>query len=393
MGSRGMGTIVPPDQPNPTSGVGRPHVAVLISYSGDGGVERMMNNLVRGFLDAGHAVDVVVLKTRGGHFQALPDGANVVPLGTQHAWLAVPALARYLRRVRPAALLAAKDRAGRAALRARRLAGVSTRVVLRIGNTLSASLAGRSAVRRWLRYRPIRRLYPLADAIVAVSRGVAEDVVATAGVDPERVHVVANPVIKPGLLEGAATRPDHPWLRDRDRPVILAVGRLTRQKDFPTLLRALARVLLERPVRLVILGEGEDRAALLRLAAQLDITDALDLPGFVDNVHAWMAHADLFVLSSAWEGSPNALTEALYLGAPVVSTDCRSGPREILDGGRIAPLVPVGDEAALARAILVTLRDPPDPGPLRAAAAEYTLERSATRYLELLTSTGREESC
>ena len=368
-------------------------IAVFLSYSGDGGVERMMNNLVRGFLDAGHEVDVVVLKTRGGHFQALPPEANVVSLGTGHAWLAVPALARYLRRARPAALLAAKDRAGRAALRARRRAGVSTRVVLRIGNTLSASLAGRSAVRRWLRYLPIRRLYPLADAIVAVSRGVADDVVTTAGVDPERVHVIANPVIMPGLTEGVELRPDHPWLRDRERPVILAVGRLTRQKDFPTLLRALARVLDERLVRLIILGEGEDRAALLRLAAELDIADAIDLPGFVENVYAWMAHADLFVLSSAWEGSPNALTEALYLGAPVVSTDCRSGPREILDGGRIAPLVPVGDDAALARAILATLQSPPDRGTLRAAAGEYTLERSAARYLELLTDTGRNESC
>ncbi len=368
-------------------------LAVFLSYSGDGGVERMMNNLVRGFLDAGHAVDVVVLKTRGGHFQALPAGANVVSLGTGHAWLAVPALARYLRRVRPTALLAAKDRAGRAALRARRRAGVPTRVVLRIGNTLSASLAGRSAVRRWLRYFPIRRLYPLADAIVAVSRGVADDVVATAGVKPERVHVIANPVIMRGLTEGAETRPEHPWLRDRECPVLLAVGRLTRQKDFPTLLRALARVLAERPVRLVILGDGEDRGALLRLAEELDIADAIDLPGFVNDVYAWMAHTDLFVLSSAWEGSPNALTEALYLGAPVVSTDCPSGPREILDGGRIAPLVPVGDDAALARAILATLQSPPDPGTLRAAAAEYTLERSAARYMELLIATGREGSC
>ncbi len=368
-------------------------LAVFLSYSGDGGVERMMNNLVRGFLDAGYEVDVVVLKTQGGHYQALPAGANVVKLGTKHAWLAVPALADYLRRVRPAALLAAKDRAGRAALRARRRAGVSTRIVLRIGNTLSASLAARSALRRWLRYRPIRRLYPLADAIVAVSRGVADDVVATAGVDPKRVHVIANPVIMPGRADGADTCPDHPWLRNRDRPVILAVGRLTRQKDFPTLLRAFARVLAERPVRLVILGDGEDRAALLRLAAELWIADAIDLPGFVDNVYAWMAHADLFVLSSAWEGSPNALTEALHLGASVVSTDCRSGPREILDGGRVAPLVPVGDDAALARAILATLHTPPDAGTLRAAAAEYTLERSAARYLELLTATGRDESC
>lgn len=361
-----------------------PRIAVLLSYSGDGGVERMMNNLVRGLLDAGHAVDVLVLKARGKHFAALPAGANVVRLRPGHAGLAVGALARYLWHERPAALLAAKDRAGRAALRARDRAGVDTRVVVRIGNTLSQSLEGRSRLRRWLRYVPIRRLYPRADAIVAVSQGVAEDVVATADVDPAHVHVIANPVIVPEILERAHARPDHPWTRNDGPPVVLGVGRLTRQKDFPTLLRAFARVRGGSDARLVILGEGEERASLEALACELGIAEAVGLPGFVDNPWGWMAHADVFVLSSAWEGSPNALTEALYLGVPVVATDCRSGPREILDGGRVAPLVPVGDDAALAAAIRETLASPPSADALQAAAAEYTVERSAARYLEVL---------
>ena len=353
----------------------------------------MMNALIAGLLGAGFRVDVLVLGQRGGHFAEIPADARVVPLRPGHAALAGPALVRYLRRERPPVLLAAKDRAGRAALRARARAGVATRVVLRIGNTLSQSLAGRGALRRWLRYRPIRRWYPHADCIVAVSRGVAEDVVATSGVDPARVTVIHNPVVGPDLDRMAAPTPDHPWFGTGQPPVLLAVGRLTRQKDFATLLRAFARLRSGTVARLIVLGEGEERAALERLARELGVDGAVDFPGFVDNPYAWMGAADLFVLSSAWEGSPNALTEALYLGVPLVATDCRSGPREILDGGRVAPLVPVGDAAALAEAMSATLAAPPPADRLRAAATGYTHERSIADYLEVLGLSNRTDPC
>jgi len=359
-------------------------VAVLLSYSGDGGVERMMNALIAGMIEAGQTVDVLVLKRRGGHYAAIPEAANVVALGTDHAATAVPALVRYLREARPSALLAAKDRAGRAALRARHRAGVPTRIVVRIGNTLSESLAGRGWLRSLLRYWPIRRWYPRADAIVAVSQGVADDVVATSGADRARVHVVRNPVIAPELDRLADEAPDHDWLRSHATPVLLAVGRLTRQKDFPTLLRAVSRVGDTAGVRLIVLGEGEDRDSLERLAAELGLAKRVVFPGFVDNPYGWMRAADLLVLSSAWEGSPNVLTEALYLGTPVVATDCRSGPREVLADGRYGPLVPVGDDAALARAIEATLADPLPAATLREAVRDYTRERSTRRYLEVM---------
>lgn len=359
-------------------------IPVLLSYSGDGGVERMMNALIAGLLEAGHAVDVLVLQRRGGHFSDIPAGARVVPLWPRHAAFAVPSLARYLRRVRPPVLLAAKDRAGRAALRARARAGVDTRVVLRIGNTLSQSLAGRGWLRSLLRYWPIRRWYPRADAIVAVSQGVAEDVVVTSGVEPERVHVVRNPVVSPELDRLAEQEPDHPWLAGGGPPVVLGVGRLTRQKDFPTLLRAFVRLRERTDARLVILGEGEDRAALEALARELGVEDVTDFPGFVDNPYGWMRRVHVFVLSSAWEGSPNALTEALYLGTPVVATDCRSGPREVLADGRYGPLVPVGDAQAMAEAIERTLAAPLSPAALREAVIEYTRARSTGHYLEVM---------
>jgi glycosyltransferase involved in cell wall biosynthesis len=135
---------------------------------------------------------------------------------------------------------------------------------------------------------------------------------------------------------------------------------------------------------LVILGEGGERAGLTQLARELQVSDAFALPGHVDNPYAYMARANVFVLSSRWEGSPNVLTEALALGTPVVATDCPSGPREILRGGALAPLVPVGDVSALADAIVLTLEQPAQPETLRAATSEYTLATSAQRYLEVL---------
>jgi glycosyltransferase involved in cell wall biosynthesis len=360
-------------------------LAVLISLSGEGGVERMVLNLVHAFAAVPElAVDLVLIRDESRHLRSLPANVRVVRLGVRHSALAVPAIARYLRRERPAALLAAKDRAGRAALLARGLSGVGTRVVVRLGTTLSEAIRDRSAPRRWLRYLPIRALYRHADAIVAVSAGVAADVLATARVPAELVRVVLNPVITPDLLRQAAAPVDHPWLADPAVPVVLGMGRLTRQKDFPTLLRAFAQARRRRPLRLIVLGEGRDRAQLAQLADREGIAADVDLAGFQANPYAWLARSRLFVLSSAWEGSPNALTEAMALGVPVVSTDCRSGPRELLEGGRFGPLVPVGDADALAAAMLDTLDHPLPPETLRAAVREYEAQTSARHYLRVL---------
>ncbi|MEW6676314.1 MAG: glycosyltransferase [Pseudomonadota bacterium] len=360
-------------------------LAVLISFSGEGGVERMVFNLVAEFArQPGLAVDLVLLRDNSQHLGTLPDNVNVVRLGVRHSGLAAPAIARYLSRVRPDALLAAKDRAGRAALLARRLAGVSTRIVIRLGTTLSEAIKDKPAWVRWLRYRPMRRSYPRAERIVAVSQGVADDVMAITGLPAERIRVIRNPVITGGLTVQAEAPVDHPWFDPGGVPVVLGLGRLTRQKDFPTLVRAFARVRSQRNLRLVILGEGRDRADLLALANELGVGADLSLPGFQANPYAWLARSRLFVLSSRWEGSPNALTEALALGVPVVSTDCPSGPRELLEGGRHGPLVPVGDAEALAQAMQQVLDAPPAPESLRAAVAEYRADLSARRYLETL---------
>lgn len=363
---------------------GPPRVGIFVSFSGRGGVERMVCNLAEGMQEAGVAVDLVLARARGEHLDGIPAGVRVVHLHARHTFSALGPLVRYLRRERPAALLAAKDRAIRTALVARRLAGGEPRLVGRLGTTVSAALAGRGALRRWWWYRGMRLFYGHVDLIVAVSEGVAADVRAITGLTAERVRVIPNPVVGPRLHQLAAVAVDHPWLAADAPPVILGVGRLTRQKDFPTLVRAFARLRGERDARLMILGEGGERPALEALARRLGVEGDVALPGFAANPYAPMARAALFVLSSAWEGSPNALTEAMALGTPVVATDCPSGPREILRGGRVAPLVPVGDDEALAAAMADQLRAPAAAPALAQAVAAYRIDRSAAAYLRAL---------
>ena len=363
-------------------------LAIFASFSGAGGVERMLVNLIHGFVDLGQSVELVLARAESPHLTHLPESVRRVRLPTRHTQLAAPALARYLRERRPVALLAAKDRAGRTAVLARALAGTDTPLALRLGTNLSTAMAGRTAASRWLRYVPIRLLYPHIDTILAVSAGVAEDTALIARIPRATITVIRNPVITPQLTAQAAATCPHPWLHDAGPsprvPVICAAGRLERQKDFPTLIRAFALVRAHRECRLVILGEGKARPHLLALIAELGLMDQVDLVGFQSNPYPFMARSALFVLSSAWEGSPNVLTEALALGTPAVATDCPSGPAEILDGGRFGPLVPVGDVTALARAMIETLEHPLPKAVLRSAVSEYEQGCSARHYLEAM---------
>ncbi len=355
---------------------------ILVSFSGDGGVERMMLNLTDVWSRWGIPIDLLVIKTRSRHLHTLPATVAVKPLG-EHAVTAWPNMVRYLIENRPPVMLVAKDRAGRMALLARSLAGVPTRIVIRIGTHLSAALADQPWITRQWRLHPMRWFYRQADQVIAVSRGVADDFQSVTGIGSERVMVIPNPVITPRLFDLAAAFPQHPWLKDT-LPIILGVGRLTPQKDFATLIRAFAQVRLQKSCRLMVLGEGRLRSELQALVVQLGISNAVDFVGFVDNPYSYMKYAAVFVLASRWEGSPNVLTEAMALGTSVVATDCPSGPREILHAGTIAPLVPVGDVAALAHAILTLLTQPIAPATLQAAVREYQAELSARRYLQAL---------
>jgi glycosyltransferase involved in cell wall biosynthesis len=300
-------------------------------------------------------------------------------------------LASYLRHQKPDAMVAATRLINVVAVCAARLAGGSTRVVVSEHNPPSLALAGSRCWRR--RYLPalMARTYRFADAIVAVSRGVAADLVELTGLPPGRIKTIYNPVISEDITQMARMPLSHPWFAPGQPPVILGAGRLVDQKDFPTLIRAFARLRRQRPARLVILGAAKDdvatdvaRAALVQSAALHGVSDDVVLPGFTSNPFAFMARAAAFVLSSRYEGLPTVLIEALACGCPVVSTDCPGGVHEILAGGRFGKLVPVGDESAMAEAILWTLDRPPDPNRLIARAQLFSGAAAANAYLTTL---------
>jgi glycosyltransferase involved in cell wall biosynthesis len=198
------------------------------------------------------------------------------------------------------------------------------------------------------------------------------------------MRVIYNPVVTPKLFEQAKEQIDHEWFIEGSPPFILGVGRFSTQKDFPTLIRAFSIVQKQMPARLMILGEGEDRPQIEALVRDLGLTSEVALPGFVSNPYAFMSRAAVFVLSSVYEGLPTVLIEAMAVGTPVVSTDCPSGPREILEFGKYGKLVPIGDSEAIANAIVTTLKHPIDVEALRQQAQKFSLENTVNGYLELI---------
>ena len=308
----------------------------------------------------------------------------------------IGALARYLRRERPDAMLSAASHVNLVSVWARRLSRVPVRLVLRASNDPLGNPTlwphWERMVRSWLRWMA-GRVYPWADAVIAVSDGVAEHIASLTGLPRERITTIYNPVVTAELLARSREPLDHPWLAPGEPPLILGVGKLKIQKGFRTLIRAFARVREVRPARLVILGEGARRGTLEALIDELGLRADVALPGYVDNPWAWMARASVFALSSWWEGLPGALIEAMACGCPVVSTDCPSGPAEILEGGVHGPLVPPGDAGALAEAILKLLDAPPNPVWLRARAAGFSVEPAVDRYLEVLLGGAKRDRC
>jgi glycosyltransferase involved in cell wall biosynthesis len=231
--------------------------------------------------------------------------------------------------------------------------------------------------------RLAKYFYPLAGYIIGNSQGVAEDLRQVTGLPSNRIRLIYNPVVTPELGEMKDARLEHAWFDPGQPPVILAVGRLKPQKDFSTLIRAFAEVRKKRPCRLLILGEGPERSALEALIQELGLEQDVELPGFLENPCAYMSRASLFVLSSRWEGLPTVLIEALYCGVPIISTDCPSGPREILAGGQYGALVPVQDVSALADAIEGGLSGR-IPRPSRESWQPYELETIVDQYVRLL---------
>jgi glycosyltransferase involved in cell wall biosynthesis len=368
-----------------------PDLAIYLPSLDGGGAEVVMLRLAVALAERGLRTDLVLARARGPYVSEVPDSIRLVDLRARTPVVATKTakLALYLRRERPATVLSALDVVN-TALVARLVARAPARILLTVHTHLSRQFEdkpdfGVAAVRRAL----IRLLYPPTDRLIAVSRGVADDVARIARIPPERVQVIHNPVITDELVRRAGEPADHPFLAPGLPPVILAVGRLVRQKDYATLIEAFSRVRARRPARLLILGDTDPREPRVpdALAAQvrdLGLEADVSLAGFVANPQAYMARAAVMALSSIYEGLPTVLTEALAVGTTVVATDCESGPREILDGGRFGVLVPVGDPQALAEGLLAALERPHDPDVLRARGDDFRAPRAAAEYLRVI---------
>lgn len=361
----------------------RPDITVLIQSFLGGGAERSAVRLMNEFANRGIAVEAVVRTPDGVYRKDLDPRIAVIALNGPTVILPIR-LAWHLRRTRTRAVLSFLV-GFNLIVSAVRTPRVPPVLVLSQQNLVHVP----SRTHRWklqvLRLLP--RLYARADFVVGVSEGIATEMIGL-GIPESRVRAIPNPIDVIDVVERAMQHQASHRFFDSEAKVVVAVGSLTAQKDYPTLLRAIARVRTQTDVRLLILGEGGLRADLEALTRQLGLEEVVDLPGFQNPPWALMARADLFVLSSVFEGWPNVLMEALALGLPVASTDCATGPREMLDDGRLGSLAAPGDPEDLARAILTELSIDRDGDALTHRAAKWSVPSVADQYLNLLIGGG-----
>ncbi len=360
------------------------HLALFLPSLKAAGVQRMMVNLANYWAENGLRVDMVLTRAEGAFLKQLHSHVRVVNLDASRALAALRPLMRYLRRERPEALLSAQPHNNLVAIWARALTHVPTRIVVSEHGYLSRSVKDSPNSRERLFPLLLRMFYPCAECVVTVSQAAAEDLIKTVGLSRTLLKVIPNPIVTPQLLAQADMPAPHSWLEDDTVPVMLAVGRLEAVKDYPTLLKAFAILRGERPLRLIVLGEGRLRADLQHLAQELGIADDVDFFGVTENPYTFMRRSAVFALTSRWEGFGIVLVEALACGTQVVATNCPGGPAEILMEGEYGWLPPVGDPQAVAAALREALDHPKPEDALRQRAQDFRVETIADRYLNVL---------
>ena len=402
----------------------RLHVGLALSALEGGGAERATLSLAAALIERGHRVDLLLLRCAGAYRSAIPDGVRlyfprrpgsdrgllrscrergigmrslpVNPLSAARLWLALRrahpgirvgpgnafeahAVTRYVREARPHLLLPALPRAEAATLYGTGPHGAAAPVAVAVHVNIAMGYDAAQRARA-------RALYPRADALVAVSRGAADEVARTLELNAAGVHVIPNPVPLAEIERLSRAEAPHPWFQEGEPPVVLTVMSALPPKDPGTLIEAFARVRRGRPARLAFLGAFPKpyRAEPRALAARLGVAEDVAFLGFDENPYRFMRRAEVVALSSRHEALPLTLIEAMACGTPVVSTDAPYGPREILEDGKWGALVPVGDAAALAGALEETLdgQRPPAEALMR-RAGDFSPERAAAAYEDL----------
>jgi glycosyltransferase involved in cell wall biosynthesis len=349
-----------------------------------GGIQRVFVNLARGFVERGLAVDLVQATPDGEFRHAVPKGVRLIDLNAGRALTSLLPLARYLRRERPQVVISGALQTNIVAVWAKKLALVPTRLILTEHNPVSVITANAKTLRARMSSFLVRRFYPWADDLVAVSQGTAADLATVLEIPLHDIEVIYNPIISPELYALAEEPLENPWFNPDSPPVVLAVGRLVYQKDFPTLLRAFARLRQQTAVRLVVLGDGEERNNLETLVTELGLAGEVMFCGSVQNPLPYMKRATVLASSSIWEALPTVLIEAMAVGLPIVATDCPVGPREVLCDGAYGTLVPVGDSERMAEALLDVLRAPSAPVIPQRALERFWQDHVIEQYLAVM---------
>jgi glycosyltransferase involved in cell wall biosynthesis len=365
-----------------TAAASRPDVAIIFSCkSVPGGAQQVALNIAEEFTKRGKQVDLIALSRKGEWVSHIPAGVRVFRVRSRARGF-VFRLRRYLRTEKPSTVISFSFHINILSLVSSIGLRPRPRLILTVHSTLSLALRELSSVKRALLFTSTAILYRLADVVVAVSQGAADDLIRTAKVPRERVKTIHNPVIRDDFRVPAEAKGGHDWIGDKGSQLVVAAGRLTPAKDYPTLIHAFHNVAARTDARLLILGQGDMLRELQALVHKLNLASKVEFAGHVENPLSYMNAGDVFVLSSKREGFANVLVEAMATGTPVISTDCPHGPREILSDGKWGKLVPVGDSNALADAILEVLRY----GGIdaRARARKFTVEAAADSYFSLL---------
>lgn len=362
------------------------HIGLFFSNFQGGGIQRVILRIAQYLLGLGWRVDLVVVQGRGPLKAEIAAGFHLFDLQTQHARQALFSLITYLKSEKPKVFLSSQTHLNVIAVIARSLSRWKGRLLL--SEHIAIDYAAKKSSNWKDRFLPLlaRLFYWGADKTIVVSKDAAQRFIKATRLPENIIKVIYNPIDIETLVRQSRIPPEHDWFRAVEHPpIILSAGRLTRQKDFETLLQAFALVKFHVPnAKLMILGEGDERRDLEKTVKTLSLQDSVAMPGFVLNPYSYMANSSIFVLSSRWEGFPGVLQEALACGTPIVSTNCPSGPAEILEYGKYGALVPVGDPQALAEAIVSTLDQPSSSYELRQRAMEFSMENIMPQYLRVL---------
>jgi len=359
---------------------------------GGGGAERVMVNLLRNLDRNIFEIIFIVGKKEGPYLHLLPSDIEVIALNRNRTLSMLPDLVKLIRKIKPDIVFSTLTRMNVITIIAKILSGLRTKVIIREVNTFSIVQRNAKGAREKFLPLLVRLLYNRADIMVFPSKGALEDFHNYfKKMDSRKMQVIYNPLEIDKILELKSEKIDEPFWENNEKRKIISVGRLERQKGHKFLFDAISIVNQELgSVELIILGKGKEEEALREYAEKIGILNNVKFMGFKANPYKYIAHSDVFVLSSLWEGFANVITEAMACGTPVVATDCPSGPREIINNGVNGVLVPVANPKAMASSIISILQNDHLANLLREngfkRALDFDVKKIVKEYEELFLS-------